>query len=241
MSKIIHIIIIVIFFNVACSNGKEDNVSAIEIESKDSFVIIYEEELEEKEITKPSKKSLTDIPIDNIIAELVYPKILIYNDFKESRARFSYGIRLYSDNSIIDTIFYEDNMTDINSISIDTLRFGKMKLPEIIIKFDTYGEHSYGGDGGWAIQNKHIHIWNGNTLDLLLELVTDKMEYHNTETGTDTIGEITDCITTSKLKINTELKELVRDSIISICNDTNIFHVSKKTYYFKENKFIERR
>lgn len=233
-----YILIIALIFNFACNNTKSKRDEATEVKSDKSSQIIYEEETE---IAELSKRILLDIPKDDIIAELVYPKIIIYREFEESHARFSYGIRLYNDSSIVDTVFYEDNMADIENISIDTLRFGKMKAPEFIIKFDTYGYHSYGGDGGWAVQYNYTTIWNGNTLERLLDLVTGERTYHNTETEIDSLGETTNCITTSRLRFNQDSKELILDSINSVCNDTNTSHAPKEIYYFKENEFIKRK
>lgn len=224
----------------ACGNAASTNEDGT-TEITDSTKILADEEMEVEEIMGHEKKALPEIDKENILAEMQNPKVLLYRNVMGSEARFSYGIRVYTDSTVNDAVFYEDNMAYIASVSMDTVRFGKKKTPELKIEYETYGSHSYGGNGGWAVSGKSMSIWDVNTLKPLLDLIiTDGSSEHSNGGEEGAEGESNECLTTSKLTFNLNKKEVTRDSIITVCNDSERSAYTKEVYYFDGTTFKKR-
>jgi hypothetical protein len=215
----IYPLLIVLLFS--CQNNKKKELPAVD-----------------KQQTDPLEKtiSLAKNGYDTL-ATLAYPLIIVYYNRDER----DYFLQVNKNGKYTDTAFFYEAGIQIDSVILDTVRFGNGKYPEVIIKWFASGTHSYGGNGGWNRYVDNYEIWNIDSMKSIFStyLSEKNIEYVEDRNGMEQ-GDIVDEATTkssalTKLFLNLNKKQI---TVNSTRHNNNSIETKQVTYRYKNGTFV---
>lgn len=231
--------ILIVFSFLACGRNKDAKNNIVTISDPNDSPIVSQSLVDSN-----ASQGLPPIPPDCILEKWENPVIILHQCREgEFDRNYLYMRLLDSSWRAFDTTLFDDATMSVNSVSIDSIRFGAGKYPEIIFKWFSAGEHSYGpGLGGWTVRAKTISIWDINSFENIF--YTDIESYGwsgERRHPEDTLVDIEKDMEIDEGSRNTTLviDTLQKKMTLNIVEDKN--NKIKKwmeVYHYKNGKFV---